>query len=116
MTHEERPWGSFTVLHTDSSHQVKKLVVNPGMRLSLQSHKYRAEHWFIVSGLGTTELDGNQIEVGPGDSIDVPIGIKHRISCLNASPLVFIEVQTGSSFSEDDIVRYDDDFGRAAEK
>ena len=82
----------------------------------MQSHQFRAEHWFIVSGLGTAELNGNEIDVGPGDSIDIPIGSKHRISCLNASPLVFIEVQTGASFFEHDIVRYDDDFGRVAEK
>jgi mannose-6-phosphate isomerase-like protein (cupin superfamily) len=112
MNLEARPWGNYTVLYTDEVCQVKKLLVNPGKRISLQSHKFRAEHWFIVSGQGTAELDGKGIEVGPGDSIDVPIGSKHRISCGKSSPLVFIEVQTGLSFAEDDIVRFDDDFGR----
>jgi mannose-6-phosphate isomerase-like protein (cupin superfamily) len=112
MHFEERPWGNYTVLYTDEICQVKKIVVNPGKRISLQSHKYRAEHWFIVSGQGITEVDDQKVEVAPGDSIDVPIGSKHRISCRNAEPLVFIEVQTGSSFSEDDITRYEDDFGR----
>jgi mannose-6-phosphate isomerase-like protein (cupin superfamily) len=112
MNFEERPWGNYTVLHTDDNCQVKKLVVNPGKRISLQSHKFRAEHWFIVSGQGTAELDGNEITVGPGHTVDVPISSKHRISCKGAEPLVFIEVQTGSSFSEDDIVRFEDDFGR----
>ena len=110
MTFEERPWGNFTVLYTDENCQVKKLVVNPGKRISLQSHKFRAEHWFIVSGQGAAELDGNLVEVGPGNSIDIPIGAKHRISSGEGDTLVFIEVQTGSSFSEYDIQRYEDDF------
>lgn len=113
MIFEEPPWGNYTVLHIEENCQVKKLVVNPGKRISLQSHKFRAEHWFIVSGQGIAELDGKEIEVGPGDSIDVPIGAKHRISCTSESGLVFIEVQTGSSFEENDIVRYEDDFGRS---
>jgi mannose-6-phosphate isomerase-like protein (cupin superfamily) len=112
MNFEERPWGNYTVLYTDETCQVKKLVVNPGKRISLQSHIFRAEHWFIVSGRGIAEVDGNETTVGPGDSIDVPIGSKHRISCSQSSPIVLIEVQTGSSFAEDDIVRHDDDFGR----
>lgn len=113
MIFEERPWGNYTVLHTDETCQVKRLVVNPGKRISLQSHDFRAEHWFIVSGEGVAELDGEEIEVGPGDSIDVPIGSRHRISCEMANPLVFVEVQTGLSFFEDDIMRFEDDFGRS---
>ncbi len=112
MHFEERPWGNYTILHADENCQVKQLVVHPGKRISLQSHQFRAEHWFIVSSQGVAELDGKKIEVGPGDSVDVPIGSKHRISCSGAEPLVFIEVQAGSSFSEDDIIRYEDDFGR----
>ncbi len=112
MNYEARPWGNYTVLHTDKTCQIKKLVVDPGKRISLQSHQFRAEHWFIVSGQGTAELDGRKIEVGAGDSINVPIGSQHRISCGNSETLVFIEVQTGSSFAEEDIVRYEDDFGR----
>ena len=112
MNFEERPWGYYTVLYSDETCQVKKITVNPGKRISLQSHKFRAEHWFIVSGQGIAELDGNQIGVGQGNSIDVPIGSKHRISCGEGETLIFIEVQTGSSFAEDDIVRYEDDFGR----
>jgi mannose-6-phosphate isomerase len=112
MHFQERPWGNFAVLHTDENCQVKQLVVNPGKRISLQSHKFRAEHWFIVSGQGVAELDGLEMEVYPGDSVDVSIGSKHRISCGKSEPLVFIEVQTGSSFDEDDIVRFADDFNR----
>jgi mannose-6-phosphate isomerase-like protein (cupin superfamily) len=113
MNFEERPWGNYTILHTDENCQVKKLIVNPGRRISLQSHKFRAEHWFIVSGQGIAELDGKEIEVRPGDAVDVPIGSKHRISCRETDPLVFIEVQTGYSFAEDDIHRYEDDYGRS---
>lgn len=112
MIHEERPWGSFTVLHTDSSHQIKKLVVNPGMRLSLQSYKYRAEHWFIVSGSGLVQIENESIKVQQHNSVDIPIGAKHRIACTSYDPLVFVEVQTGISFDENDITRHEDDFGR----
>ena len=112
MIHEERPWGSFTILQTEPNFQVKKLIVDPGNRLSLQSHKNRAEHWFIVSGEGLAELDGNKFFVHPGNSIDIPIGAKHRIGCSSDEPLVFVEVQTGASFEESDITRYSDDFDR----
>lgn len=112
MNFEERPWGNYTILRTEENFQVKKLFVNPGKRISLQSHKFRAEHWFIVSGRGTAELAGEELAVVTGDSIDVPIGTKHRISCGAGAPLVVIEVQTGSNFEEDDIVRFEDDFGR----
>lgn len=112
MKHEERPWGSFTILQTDSRFQVKKLEVNPGMRLSLQSHKYRAEHWFIVLGKALVELENTKFELDKGDSVDIPLGAKHRITCKSDHPLIFIEVQTGSSFDENDITRYEDDFGR----
>ena len=113
MKFEERPWGNYTVLHSDDSCQVKKLTVLKGKRISLQSHQFRAEHWFIISGQGTAELDHLEISVKPGESIDVSIGAKHRISCPSESDLVFIEVQTGSSFDENDIVRCEDDFGRS---
>ncbi len=112
MVFVERPWGNYTVLYSDETCQVKKLVVNPGKRLSLQSHKFRAEHWYIVQGQGIARIDGLEVIVSPGDSIDVPIGSKHRISCTELSPLIFIEVQTGSTFAEEDIFRYEDDFGR----
>lgn len=112
MTKSLRPWGHYKVLETEEKFQVKTLVVEPGKRLSLQSHVHRSEHWFIVSGSGTAEIDGTQYSLGPGDSIDVKAGFKHRISCTSREPLVFIEVQTGSSFDEEDIVRYEDDFGR----
>jgi mannose-6-phosphate isomerase-like protein (cupin superfamily) len=113
MNFEERPWGSYTVLQSEATFQVKKLVVNSGKRISLQSHKFRAEHWFIVSGTGLLQLENEIKEVVAGASVDIPIGAMHRISCTSIDPLVFVEVQTGSSFDENDIIRHEDDFGRA---
>jgi mannose-6-phosphate isomerase-like protein (cupin superfamily) len=113
MILNERPWGNFTVLHSEAICQVKKLVVHPGKRLSLQSHKFRAEHWFIVSGTGLVQLENENKEVATGDSVDIPIGAKHRISCTSKDPLTFFELQTGKSFDESDIVRHEDDFGRS---
>ena len=112
MIFEERPWGNFTVLHTEATCQVKKLVVHSGKRLSLQSHKFRAEHWFIVSGAGLVQIENEKKEVTAGDSVNIPIGAKHRISCTSKDPLTFVEVQTGISFDEKDIIRHEDDFGR----
>ena len=112
MIFEERPWGNFTVLHTEATCQVKKLVVHSGKRLSLQSHKFRAEHWFIVSGVATVVLDGNTFTRKAGDTVDIEVGQPHRIGNAGTEELVFIEVQTGTYFGEDDIERLEDDFGR----
>jgi mannose-6-phosphate isomerase len=111
--HEERPWGSFTVLDDAWDHKVKRIVVSPGKRLSYQRHDQRAEHWFIVSGRATVILEGREIEAGPGDSVDIGLGEAHRCENRGTAPVVFIEVQHGSYFGEDDIVRLEDDFGRA---
>ena len=113
MNRENRPWGSYSVLESQDTFQVKELRIDPGKRLSLQSHKLRAEHWFIISGRGTVEIDVRQFSVSPGESIDIPMGVKHRISCDPEAPLIFIEVQTGKSFEESDIVRFEDDYGRS---
>ena len=113
MNYEERPWGNYQIIHVDQNCQVKKLIVNPGKRLSLQSHKYRAEHWFVVSGTGIAQIDDKEIPLGPGGSVDIPVLSQHRITSDGEQNLVFIEVQTGLSFDEMDIVRYEDDFGRA---
>ena len=113
--HDERPWGSYTVLDDGASdHKVKRIVVRPGKRLSYQRHARRSEHWFVVSGRGRVTLDGVSLEVGPGDSVDVPMGTPHRIEGVGDADLVFVEVQHGEYFGEDDIVRLADDFGRAA--
>ena len=113
MEHDERPWGHYTVLQDAADHKVKTITVAPGKRLSYQRHRHRAEHWFVVRGVGLVTLDGKEIAVGAGSTIDVPIGAAHRIENTGSSTdLVFIEVQHGRSFAEEDIERLEDDFGR----
>lgn len=113
MTTEARPWGKYTILFTGTDCQVKRIEILPGRRLSLQSHQFRAEHWLITSGFGTAQVGDEMFEVKPGSTVDIPILTKHRISSSPNSTLVFIEVQTGISFDELDIERFEDDFGRA---
>jgi mannose-6-phosphate isomerase len=110
--YDERPWGSYTVLDDAPDHKVKRIEVSPGKRLSYQRHSRRAEHWFVVSGQGRVTRDEVDTDVGPGDSVDVGTGVAHRIANTGTSPLVFVEVQHGDYFGEDDIVRLEDDFGR----
>jgi mannose-6-phosphate isomerase len=109
----ERPWGNYTVLDDEAAdHKVKRIVVHPGKRLSYQRHAKRAEHWFIVAGSAEVTLDGTVSELGPGQAIDIPLEGAHRIANRGDADLVFIEVQHGTYFGEDDIVRLEDDFGR----
>ena len=111
--YSERPWGNYTVLDDDpADHKVKRIVVHPGKRLSLQTHAKRAEHWFIVSGTAQVTLDDTITELGPGQAIDIPLGGAHRIANEGTADVVFIEVQHGTYFGEDDIVRLEDDYGR----
>jgi mannose-6-phosphate isomerase len=111
--YSERPWGNYTVLDDDApDHKVKRIVVHPGKRLSYQKHSKRAEHWFIVSGTAQVTLDGEVIELQPGQAIDIPREGAHRIGNPGAVDVVFIEVQHGTYFGEDDIVRLEDDYGR----
>ncbi|MGH9297961.1 MAG: phosphomannose isomerase type II C-terminal cupin domain [Acidimicrobiales bacterium] len=110
---DERPWGSYTVLEDATDHKIKRIVVLPGKRLSYQRHERRSEHWFVLSGTGTVTLGGDRVELRPGDAVDVAEGTAHRIENTGERELVFIEVQHGSYFGEDDIVRLEDDFGRA---
>lgn len=109
---DERPWGSYVVIDEEPDHKVKRIVVSPQRRLSLQVHERRSEHWFVVQGEGTVTLGDSIVKVGPGDSVDVAAGTAHRVENTGESELVFIEVQHGTYFGEDDIVRLDDDFGR----
>jgi mannose-6-phosphate isomerase len=109
----ERPWGRFEVLQESSTHKVKCIWVNPGARLSYQKHKFRAEHWFIVQGEGEVTINGEIKKVAAGDSVQFEIGVLHRIHNTGAQEIVFVEVQTGTYFGEDDIERVEDDFGRA---
>ena len=110
---EQRPWGSYTVLQNSDFYKVKKISVNPDQRLSYQSHTQRKEFWTVVRGYAKVTLNGVDKLLSVGESIEIPLGAKHRIQ--NASEfheLEFIEVQTGEYFGEDDIVRYSDDYGR----
>jgi mannose-6-phosphate isomerase len=110
---DERPWGGFTVLDDAEGHKVKRMVVRPGKRLSYQRHARRSEHWFFVQGRGRALVDGSTREVTEGMAIDIPVTVAHRIENDGPDDLVFIEVQHGDYFGEDDIVRLEDDFGRA---
>jgi mannose-6-phosphate isomerase len=107
-----RPWGRYEVLQESSAHKVKCIYVKPGARLSYQRHQKRAEHWFIVSGTASVVLDGNTFTKQPGEIVDVAIGQLHRIGNAGDTELIFIEIQTGSYFGEDDIERIEDDFAR----
>jgi mannose-6-phosphate isomerase len=113
LEHDERPWGSYTVLEDASDHKVKRIEVLPGKRLSYQKHERRAEHWFVVRGNAIVTLDGVDIPVPLLHAIDIPRGSAHRIANAGDDLLVFIEVQHGDYFGEDDIIRLEDDFGRA---
>ena len=109
---DHRPWGYYTILEDDASHKVKRIVVHPGKRLSLQRHAKRAEHWFILAGKALVTLGEKTVALSPGDAIDIPHGMKHRIENTGTEEMSFIEIQTGTYFGEDDIERFADDFGR----
>jgi mannose-6-phosphate isomerase len=108
-----RPWGRFEVIADAAECKVKRITVLPGHRLSYQRHACRSEHWFLVGGAGVVTLDDATREVGVGSQVDVPVGTAHRIQCTSDDPIVFIEVQIGTYFGEDDIERLADDYGRA---
>lgn len=108
----DRPWGSFFVLEDSDAAKVKRLLVKPGERLSLQSHKSRDEHWVVIRGTARVTLDEITLDYRYGQHIYVPRGTKHRLACGGNEPVEIIEVQTGDSFAEEDITRYSDDYGR----
>ena len=112
-TFDRRPWGTFTVLDEGDNYKVKRIEVLPGKRLSYQQHSRRAEHWYVTNGTAKVTLNGTEIIVKSGEAVDIARGDAHRVENPDdAELLVFIEVQTGDYFGEDDIVRLDDDFGR----
>ena len=112
MYSETRPWGSFHVLDEGEGFKVKRIVVNPGGRLSLQSHKHRGEHWTVVTGTATVTVDDRVSDFVRSESVDIPKGAKHRLENFGHSPVEIIEVQFGDYLGEDDIVRYDDAYNR----
>ena len=109
---DHRPWGFYTVLADESDYKVKRIVVFPGQRLSLQKHKKRSEHWYVLSGKSIVTLDGQRLNKKNGESVNIPCGSVHRIENPGTENLSFIEIQTGEYFGEDDIQRLDDDYGR----
>ena len=112
LEYSERPWGSYQVLHTNAFSQVKEITVKAGARLSYQTHEKRAEHWLITQGPAIVTIDGVSKTMQAGESVDIGIGVAHRMAAPESNGVTFIEVQTGTYFGEDDIVRLEDDFGR----
>ncbi len=114
MTHTKvyRPWGWYQSLETGDRFQVKVICLNPGARISLQRHQKRAEHWVVVSGTATVTRDGDVLTLEENQSTYIPIGMKHRLENLEDTQMQIIEVQTGSYLGEDDIERFDDQYGR----
>jgi len=108
-----RPWGTYQVLHQEEGCQVKKIVVNPGRRLSLQFHHQRSEHWIVMAGPALITVDDWEMEMDVGGHVYIPKTAKHRLTNRNeAQPVIIIEVQQGDYLGEDDIVRLDDDYQR----
>ncbi|MDF1728221.1 MAG: mannose-1-phosphate guanylyltransferase/mannose-6-phosphate isomerase [Sulfitobacter sp.] len=109
---DHRPWGFFETLALSERFQVKRIVVNPGAALSLQSHKFRSEHWIVVVGTARVTIDDTVQLVAENQSVYIPLGAIHRMENPGTEPMELIEVQTGTYFGEDDIVRYSDVYSR----
>jgi len=109
---EHRPWGYFEILSDEEDHKVKRIVVDPGKRLSLQRHTNRAEHWYMLRGEALVTIDRDDQPLKRGESVDIPRETLHRVKNPGKEPVMFIEVQTGDYCGEDDIERVEDDFGR----
>ena len=108
-----RPWGFYEVLSDTPDHKVKRITVYPGKRMSLQRHRHRNEHWHIVHGEAVVTRNDDTIPLKKSQSVDIPRSALHRIMNPGTENLVFIEIQTGDYFGEDDIERIEDDYGRA---
>ena len=108
----ERPWGIFEIFIDAKNHKVKRITVYPKEKLSLQSHNFRSEHWVVVCGKAKVINGENEITLNENENIFIPIGHKHRLENIGEENLEIIEVQTGSYFGEDDIIRYDDIYNR----
>lgn len=111
-----RPWGSYTILEEQTAFKIKRITVNPGVKLSLQMHHHRSEHWVVVRGTAKVTCGDKVFLVLENQSTYIPCGERHRLENPGVIPLELIEVQNGSYLGEDDIVRFDDDFGREGTK
>ncbi|MDA8755364.1 mannose-1-phosphate guanylyltransferase/mannose-6-phosphate isomerase [Candidatus Pseudothioglobus singularis] len=107
-----RPWGHYDSIDSGKGFKVKRIVVNSGAKLSLQRHKYRSEHWVVIKGIARVTCDDKVFELKENQSTYIPKGSIHRLENFQDMPLEIIEIQTGSYFGEDDIIRYDDDYER----
>jgi mannose-6-phosphate isomerase-like protein (cupin superfamily) len=112
MTIVEKPWGNYEVLSQDASHWHKRITVKLGHRLSLQTHEDRDEFWIVESGRGSVRIGDRSADASAGKTFFIPRGTKHRITNWYHTPLVFTEIAMGN-VSEDDIIRIEDDYGRA---
>ena len=108
----ERPWGRYEVILEDSGYKVKRITVEPGGKLSLQSHEHRSEHWVVVSGIAKITINDTVQRLEAGKSAYIPLGSKHRLENEGKEPMALIEVQLGDYLGEDDIKRYEDIYGR----
>ena len=109
-----RPWGSFETVEDGAGYRVKRLTIKPGARISLQSHRHRSEHWVVVRGTAQVTCDDAALTLSKNQSTYIPRGSRHRLGNPGADPLEIIEVQVGDRIDENDIVRFDDDFGRGS--
>ena len=110
---QSRPWGGWELLHKSDTYAVKRIVVNPQSRLSLQYHNHRKEHWYCVAGRGIVTIDDVNKGIFAGESVTIPLGSKHRLENISSSEyLIIVEVQEGVYLEEDDIVRIEDDYDR----
>lgn len=107
-----RPWGHYEVLEESPGYKVKRIVVNPGGKLSLQYHHKREEHWVVVSGTARVTKGDEILDLKPSQYVFLPLGIQHRLENPGKEPLHLIEVQYGSYLGEDDIVRVEDIYNR----
>jgi len=113
--HDQRPWGRWEVVAVGPGYAVKRIVVKPGHRLSLQRHQFRAEHWFVVAGIGQATRNGEIITLARGQHAMIGMTDVHRMTNPGSTDLIFIEVQHGGILDENDIERLEDDYGRYAE-
>ncbi len=111
---DARPWGEWMVIDCGTGFVVKRITVRPGQRLSLQRHRHRAEQWVVVAGVAQVTRGDAVFALGAGETVHIAPGEAHRVANRGTDDVVFIEVQTGSLLSEDDIERLDDDYGRTA--
>lgn len=112
-SHETRPWGSFTVLDEAQGYKVKRITVTPGQTLSLQLHHQRSERWVVAVGKAEVTVGDAVVQLGMGETVYIPVGVKHRLANLDTATLELIELQMGPYLGEDDIVRFEDRYGRA---